>query len=245
MIASLTMLAAAAAAATPEQARFEDCVAKSERDPAAAIALAEAWKLEGGGVPARQCMGIAYAAQGKWPSARLAFEQAAEAADRAGDGRAAALRVQAGNAALAGRDAAGALPLFDAAIASGVLKGAELGEARLDRARALGALGRRDAARADLDAALSLVPEDPLGWLLSATLARMTGDLSRAQKDIAEAMKRSPDDASVALEAGNIAISSGAEGAARTAWSAAVKAAPDSPAGKAAAESLARLGARN
>ena len=116
MIASLTMLAAAAAVATPEQARFEDCVAKSERDPAAAIALAEAWKLEGGGVPARQCLGIAYAAQGKWPSARLAFEQAAEAADRAGDGRAAALRVQAGNAALAGRDAAGALPLFDALV---------------------------------------------------------------------------------------------------------------------------------
>ena len=56
-------------------------------------------------------------------------------------------------------------------------------------------------------------------------------------------MKRAPDDAAVALEAGNIAILSGAEAAARTAWAAAIKASPDSPAGKAAADALKRLGA--
>ena len=91
--------------------------------------------------------------------------------------------------------------------------------------------------------ALKLVPADPLAWLLSATLARRTGDLARAQADIGEAMKRAPDDAAVALEAGNIAILSGAEAAARTAWAAAIKASPDSPAGKAAADALKRLGA--
>jgi len=87
------------------------------------------------------------------------------------------------------------------------------------------------------------VPADPLAWLLSATLARRAGDLPRAQTDIAEAMKRAPDDASVALEAGNIAVLSGSDAAARTAWEAAVKASPDSPAGKAAADALKRLGA--
>jgi Flp pilus assembly protein TadD len=76
---------------------------------------------------------------------------------------------------------------------------------------------------------------------LSATLARKMNDLPRAGRDIEEAAKRSPDDASVALEAGNIAILSGREEAARTAWEAAVKLAPESTAGKAATESLARL----
>ena len=66
-------------------------------------------------------------------------------------------------------------------------------------------------------------------------------DLPRAQADIEEAAKRSPDDASVALEAGNIAILSGHEDAARTAWEAAVKLSPDSASAKAAAESLGRL----
>jgi Flp pilus assembly protein TadD len=98
-------------------------------------------------------------------------------------------------------------------------------------------------ARADLDLVATHVPADPLGWLLSATLARKMNDLPRAQLDIEEAAKRAPDDASVALEAGNIAVLSGREDAARTAWQAAVKLAPESMSGKAATESLARLDA--
>jgi predicted TPR repeat methyltransferase len=66
-------------------------------------------------------------------------------------------------------------------------------------------------------------------------------DLPLAQADVAEAAKRSPDDASIAFEAGNIAILSGHDDAARTAWEAAVKLAPESTAGKAATESLGRL----
>jgi hypothetical protein len=50
-----------------------------------------------------------------------------------------------------------------------------------------------------------------------------------------------PDDAQVALEAGNIAILGGRDDVARTAWRAAVKNGGDRPAGKAAADALARL----
>jgi tetratricopeptide (TPR) repeat protein len=92
-------------------------------------------------------------------------------------------------------------------------------------------------------AVLDQASADPLAWLLSATLARQSGDLDRAQADIAEAAKRAPDDAQVALEAGNIAIMTGHDDAARTAWAAAVKNAPQSAAGKAAADALSRLDA--
>jgi tetratricopeptide (TPR) repeat protein len=237
----LTLLAAAAATPSPQEARFESCVALSDANPPAALTEASAWRSSGGGVLARQCEGLAYAAQKRWAPAATAFEQAAREAERDRDGRAARIWVQAGNAALAGGDAAKARGFFESAIVSGVLKGEELGEAYLDRARATAMLGQTRIARSDLDQALKLVPADPLGWLLSATMARRDGDLARAAKDIEEAAKRAPDEPGVMLEAGNIAVLSGSDKAARAAWEAAVKAAPTSPAGKAAAEQLARL----
>jgi tetratricopeptide (TPR) repeat protein len=237
------ILLIALAAATPAETRFAECVAQVEADPVKAIEFAGAWRLQNGGVLARQCLGLAYAAQEKWASAATAFEQAAGDAEAAKDGRAANLWVQAGNAALAAGDAAKARRHIDAALVSGALSGAAKGEAHLDRARAMVALSDNVGARTDIDAALKLVPEDPLAWLLSATLARRMNDLPRASADITEAAIRSSDDASVALEAGNIAYLSGSEAAARTAWEAAVKIAPASLSGKSASASLLQLGA--
>jgi tetratricopeptide (TPR) repeat protein len=239
----LLLLAAVATTPTAAEARFAACVTLSEHDPAKALAEAGSWQTTGGGVLAQQCAGVAYAAQKRWLPAAAAFEQAAREAERSRDGRAARLWVQSGNAALAAGDFARARSALDTAIIGGQLTGAEAGEAYLDRARACVALGAPAPARADIDKALQLTPADPLAWLLSATLARRQNDLSRATKDIEEASRRSPDDASVALEAGNIAVLSGSDAAARAAWQAAVKASPDSPAGKAAAASLLRLGA--
>lgn len=236
------LVLAAAAAVSPDQTRFERCAALATTTPVAALAEAGEWRLAGGGVLARQCEGLAYATQKRWAPAATAFEAAARAAENATDGRAANLWVQAGNAAMLGNDAGKARASFDAAIARGVIAGADLGEVHLDRARARFALADKAGARDDLDAALKLVPADPLAWLLSATLARQSGDLARATTDIAQASTRSPDDAGVALEAGNIALLSGSNGAARTAWEAAVRNAPTSAAGKAAAEALGRLG---
>jgi Tfp pilus assembly protein PilF len=127
---------------------------------------------------------------------------------------------------------------IDAALASGALSGLALGEARLDRARTLVAQGEVEGARDDLDRALADASDDPLAWLLSATLARRTGDLTRARRDIEEAIKRSPDDASVHLEAGNIAAASGDEAGAKTGWSKAVELAPGKPVAIAASKAL-------
>jgi tetratricopeptide (TPR) repeat protein len=244
---SLIFLAVAAAVANPvpspsaNEARFAACVALVESDAQKAVDEATSWQVVGGGLLARQCLGLAFAAQSRWVPAMTAFEQAAGEADRMRDGRAARLWVQAGNAALAATQAAKARGYFDVALVSGQLAGAEKGEAHLDRARALVALRQVTQARADLDEAIKLVPEDPLAWLLSATLARRSGDLARASTDIDEAVKRAPDDPQVALEAGNIALMQGSEAAARIAWAGAVKLAPQSLSGKAAAAALEQL----
>ena len=238
---ALLILATQPTVATPEPTRFEACATLAETDPARALAEAGTWRIAGGGVLARQCEGLAYVTQKRWLPAATAFEAAAREADVKGDGRSAVLWVQAGNAALAGNDPAKAALYFDGALTRGQLTGNALGEVHLDRARARAALGDMKGARTDLDLATKHVPADPLGWLLSATLARKMNDLPRAQADIAEAAKRSPDDASVALEAGNIAVLSGRDDAARTAWEAAIALSPNSPSAKAATESLARL----
>lgn len=224
-----------------EEQRFDECIAAIGTDPAGAVDLADRWRLAGGGIPARQCQGLAYAAAGRYAAAATALEAAARASETARDGRAARLWTQAGNARLAAGDASGAVPALDAALAAGSTEGELLGEIHLDRARALVAAGRQAEARADLDAATRLAPRDPLGWLLSATLARRLDDLDRAAADIAEATARSPDDASVAVEAGLIAAARGDDAAARTAWQGATRLQPASRAAAQARDLLAQL----
>ncbi|WP_174297611.1 tetratricopeptide repeat protein, partial [Sphingomonas bacterium] len=96
-------------------------------------------------------------------------------------------------------------------------------------------------ARGDIDAALATAKDDPLAWLLSATLARRTGDLTRAQGDIIEALRRAPDDASVELERGNVAAARGDATEAQAGWRQAMKVQPLSPAAASAAQALAQF----
>ena len=221
---------------------FQACLDQAMEDPTAGVAFAEKWRIEGGSFYARHCMGFAFARAERWSPAIIAFQQAAEEAERSGEMvQSARLWAQAGNAALASGDAAKARGDFDAALARGLPDGLEKGEVHLDRARALVALGETDAARDSIDIALAQAPRDPLGWLLSATLARRSGEMSLAKAHIARAVQLSPDDASVALEEGNIAILTDHEDIARSAWQRAARLAPEAAAGKAAADNLSRL----
>ncbi len=223
-------------------APFQDCLDAANQSPEQGAAFAEKWRIEGGSFYARNCMGYAYARGERWAPAIIAFEQGADEAERGGEPvQGARLWAQAGNAALAGGDPAKARDDFDAALARGIPDGLEKGEVHLDRARALVALGDNTGARQSLDVALEQAPKDPLAWLLSATLARRTGEMVLAQAHIARAVQQSPDDASVALEEGNIAVLTDHDDIARVAWQRAVRLAPALPAGKAAADNLSRL----
>lgn len=229
--------------ADPREARYDLCVRLANSDPAAARAEAVRWATSGGAWFARQCAGLAYTQEGNFPAAAAEFEAAAKAAEAARDRRAANYWAQAGNARLAAGDVPRARAALDTALVAGTLEGFALGEAQLDHARVLVAANEPEAARRDIDLALTHAADDPLAWLLSATLARREGDLVRAKKDIAEALKRAADDASVQLEAGNIAAAARDEAGARTAWTQAARLAPDAPAGRNARAALAQFDA--
>lgn len=216
--------------------RYARCADLVHTDPAAARADAVRWKT--GGASAQACLGLAAAAQKDWAAAGTAFDEAARLADQAKDLRAANYRAQAGNAWLAAGKPDKARAALDTALETGTLKGLQLGEAQLDRARALVAADELDAARADLDHAVVNAADDPLAWLLSATLARRMGDVRRAKTDIGQALLRSSDDAQVQLEAGNIAAMTGDESGAREAWAQAARLQPNGAAGRSAVVAL-------
>ncbi|MGP7795343.1 hypothetical protein [Sphingomonas sp. CLY1604] len=248
MIPILAMLLQAAAPAPaakpadPREARYDRCVTLARDDPAAARAEAVRWAASGGAWFARQCAGLAYTQEQNFAGAAGEFEAAAKAAELAHDRRAAIYWAQAGNARLAANDAPRARTALDSALVAGTLEGLALGEAQLDHARVMVASGDDAAARRDIDLALTNAGDDPLAWLLSATLARRDGDIPRARKDIGEALKRAADDASVQLEAGNIAALARDEAGARAAWAEAARLAPNAPAGRNARAALAQFG---
>ena len=243
MILPLLLIQAAPAATPAARPPLDEntCTALAEHDPAAALRIAGRWRIAGGGVAARRCEGVALADQQQWSAAAASFEDAAHAAETARDPRAADCWAQAGNAWLAAGTPARARSALDAALAAGTLTGLPLGEARLDRARALVAVQDMEGARRDIDAALTTAGDDPLAWLLSATLARRTGDLPRAHQDIAQALARAADDPSVQLEAGNIAAASGDASGAQAAWREAVRLRPDGPLAASARTALAQF----
>ena len=186
-----------------------------------------------------RCAGVALAGAARWREAAAAFEGAAK---QVNDTKAADLWAQAGNAWLAAGEPAKAGAALDAALVLSEGRTAfDKGELRLDRARAAVAAGDLDAGRTVLDQALTAVPDDPLAWLLSATLARRMGQPARAAKDIAEALKRAPDDAAVQLEAGNIAARAGNTEQAKERWGDALRLQPDGDAGRAAKAALAQF----
>lgn len=220
------------------EARFTACVALANTDPKGAEVQATHWRLDGGKYFARECLGIAYANQGRWQGAAAEFTAAAREAEIAHDLRAGQYWAQAGNAHLASNQPREALAALDAALATGALAGLDLGEAQFDRGRALVLLGDNKGARADIDRALKNAAADPLIWLSSATLARRMDDLPRAKADIAEVFARASDDPSVMVEIGNIAASEGDIAGAKGAWGEAIEIAPNSEAAERARAAL-------
>ncbi len=242
ILALLALAAQAPAAADPAvEARYRTCTELVRTNAEAALAAANAWRGEGGGLHARQCLGLALVALERWSPAATAFEQAAREAEAAQDPRRADFWVQSGNAWVAAGEGARAVQAFDAALAAPNLTDELRGEVHLDRARALVALGNAAGARADIDRALQLVATDPFAWYLSAALARRANDLPRAGTDIARARALAPANPDIALLAGTLAGLAGNMAEAERLYRQVAQSAPDTDAGRAAAASLATI----
>jgi len=242
---SATPPSAAAPAASPEevaaQARYGECTALVRSEPQRAVDTANAWRLEGGRIYPRMCLGLAYVALERWTPAATVYEQAAEEAAQLQDSRRTDFLVQAGNAWIAGGEPTKAIADFDAALATPNLTNELRGEVHVDRARALVALDNLAGARENLDRATQLVPTDPFAWYMSAALARRENNLARAQADIARAMQLAPDNADIALLGGTIAGISGNMAEAERLYRRVAEGAPGSEAGREARASLETL----
>ncbi|MBV8971884.1 MAG: tetratricopeptide repeat protein [Sphingomonadaceae bacterium] len=236
----LLLAAAPAVAAAPgDGERYRQCLDLARSDSARAIDAATAWRGEGGGVPARHCLALAYSARGDDAAAAAELAAAARAAEAAHDAHAADLWGQAGNAALLAKQGGAAIADFTAGITVAGSEPVRLAALLTDRARALVEANRTTEARADLTRATSLDPSSADGWLLLATLDRRLGDLPAAERAILEAARREPGDPDIALEAGNIAGAEGRLDLARTEWKKVVTQAPGSDAAAVAAKALA------
>lgn len=226
---------------------LENCFDQLAADPARAHTMAQIRRSETTGVDrvlANHCLGTASSELGLWEDARAAFIAAHEETPKDETRTRARFAALAGNAALAGGDAAGALTLL--VLAEGDARAAADASiealAGIDRARALVGLGRGEEALTALEAATTLAPERSEGWLLKATLLRRLERLDTAQGAIERAALLTPGDPEIGLEAGVIAVLAGRDNAARQSWQSVVDLAPESPAAVTAREYLAQLG---
>ena len=206
-------------------------------EPQRGIETAQAWRIEGGGIPARHCLALAQFAAKDYAEALLSYEGAATASQAAKDGQAVSLWSQGADAAMLAGKPDAAVRFLDKALAGDVSDKAQA-SIRVNRAEALVDLKRNSEAAADLDKATKLDPAVRYGWLLQATLARRMADFKTAEAAILKAAELEPDSADVQFEAGNIAAAQGKDSLARAAWLAAARADPDSPAGLAANKAL-------
>jgi tetratricopeptide (TPR) repeat protein len=241
MFLLIALLAQSAALPTFDEVRMRDCLTLTQTDAPSAIINANEWMKNKGGYLAQACLAAAYSEQSQHAKAAEQFAAAAAKAGLAKDKITPALWAQAGDAALLAGDAAMAQGYLNTALTSGTLQSFLRGAALLNRARAFVAMGQLDPAAGDLTEARRIMPGDPAAWLLSATLARRAGTLNEAQQFIKTAAALSPSDASVALEAGNIAASAGAYDIARAQWLQTIRITPQSPAADTARRLLEQL----
>ena len=203
---------------TLTEVKLNECLDLSTEDPKSGIVAANEWKIDGGGFFADHCLGFAYTLDFRFDAAMNAFDSAAQAASLAKDSRASRFWLQAANAAIAAQKPTQAIGYVDSALATGTLEDEQLGEAYLDKARAMVALELEERAGAELLLAQRFTPQDPLVWLLSATLNRRLGKTDQARADIDVAARLAPKAPSIALEQGNIEIVDGNYAAAEAHW---------------------------
>lgn len=227
--------------------RLAACLATGRKDLTAGLASARLWRdgaeTDFERTRANQCLGLLLNESGDYAGAEAAFEAAVAKIPPEQAASSVQLLAMAGNAALAAGAADRAVGWFDKALAlKATGDNVMFGAIQVDRARALVAGNRLSEAASALDDAHRLAPEEPEGWLLSATLARREGDLARAQRDIEVAAAKDPRDPAIGLEAGVIAVLGGRDVAAMKSWDSVIKSSPDSPEAKTARGYLEQLG---
>lgn len=227
-----------AAPALAQEDNYRNCTLWVSADPAKALAEADRWGEDGGGLAARHCRALALAGMGDFGAAALEAESiAARTTDSAAY---VSLLVQAGEFRMAAGDGAGARTQFDRALASDP----NHAEALDGRARATAALGDFAGAIADLDRVIALQPGNAEALALRAAARRQSGDVAGGLADAEAAVAADGGSAVAWFERGAARAVSGDTSGARVDWEQAALLDPGGPTGELAQRNLARLGGR-
>lgn len=185
------------------------------------------------------CRAIEASKAGDHADAAKAFEALAEASKS--EVERAKAYAAAGNLWLAADQPGKAALALDRALVGTALQADQRGNALLDRARVAESQNDLRTARAYVEQAAAIIPDEPFLWYFSAALAIREEDRVRAQSAINKALSLSPADPTVQFEAGHVAEFVGDIGKARQHWQEAQRLDPNGDIGKAAGRALALL----
>jgi tetratricopeptide (TPR) repeat protein len=214
---------------------YELCLGLLRQDPEHARGFAESWEARsGGGEGARHCGALALLALGEPERAAERLEQLGRASGASAAARASVL-AQAGQAWMMAGDGSRA---FGATTMALVLAPDDL-ELLLDRAVALGTLGRYAEALEDVNRVLGLDADRVEAWVFRAAAHRRLDRVDQAAEDVARALALAPENAEALLERGIIRQLTGDTAGARADWEMAIRQAPDSATADLAQQNLA------
>lgn len=239
LLSALPLASARAAEAQSEAARYDACLAQTRTAPSAAFEAGLAWESEGGGAPARHCTALALIALREYGEAAMRLGALAEEPSAGDASMRAQILSQAGNAWLlegqperAAADFTSALTLapddadllIDRArahamaeawaeaeqdLSQALLRAPKRADAFLYRASARRLQDKLDGARADVEAALGMIPATEPALRASAllergNLRRLAGDDAGARHDWLEALRLAPEGPAAEAARGNL-----------------------------------------
>jgi tetratricopeptide (TPR) repeat protein len=214
--------------------QYDECLGLLRRDPDGALTFAESWDAAQGGEGAKHCGALALLALGEPEKAAERLE--ALARNGAGSATArAAIYSQAVQAWMMANQSGRA---FGAATMGLTIAPGDL-DLMLDRAVALGTLGRYAEALEDLARVLEADPDRAEAWVFRAASLRHLDRVEQAATAVDRALRLAPENAEALLERGIIRQLRGDVRGARADWERTIEVAPDSAAADLAQQNLA------
>lgn len=235
------------------QGQYRDCVALAEADPEAAIAKADAWRIDNGGVPARHCLALAYAAAGEYKNAAEELESVAADIPLARTQALAQTIVVPSPYILSemyiqAASAWSTIRKFDRALNALNLAMGDLDKLSdqafiiyVERASVLGQLKKYDEALKDLDKALVIHGDDADVRAMMASAYRYLEKWDLAELEVNAALELNSTNAAALLERGNISWLLEDDKAAKDNWLKVIRLHPGTTAARSAHENLSKL----
>ncbi|WP_431268235.1 tetratricopeptide repeat protein [Dankookia sp. P2] len=214
--------------------QYEECLGLLRQDPDGALTFAETWEAAQGGEGARHCGALALLGLGEPEKAA----ERLEALGRSSQGSAAARAAIFSQAVQAWMLANQSGRAFGAATMGLTIAPGDL-DLMLDRAVALGTLGRYADALEDLGRVLDADPDRAEAWVFRAASLRHLERVDQAAAAVDRALRLAPENAEALLERGIIRQLRGDARGARADWERTIEVAPDSAAADLAQQNLA------